>query len=144
MKKQILAISSGLVFGALMLAGNVLAGEITYAPVNPNFGGNPFNASPLQTNASAQNGFTDPNALAGFSGLGGATTQDDRVNELVQTALATSSLNILVDDKGFFIVGRTLTTGNTTYSVTAGVGVNFVTATNNATGAITVTSVAAP
>ena len=35
--------------------------QLTYKPVNPNFGGNTFNYSWLLSSAEAQNSFTDPN-----------------------------------------------------------------------------------
>jgi curli production assembly/transport component CsgF len=144
MKKQILAGSLSLVLGAWMLAGNVLAEELVYVPVNPNFGGNPFNAGPMQTNANSQNGFTDPNAPEPGVGLGFGSPEDT-LNNLLQNQLAQSRLNTIVDPNGFFIVGRTLTTGTTTYAVTAGTGgTNQVTATNNATGAVSVFTVPAP
>lgn len=147
MKKPIVTIGLSLVFGAWMLAGNVLAGELIYVPVNPNFGGNPFNAGPLQTNAASQNSFTDPSdpaALLGLSGLG-TISPDDALDSLLQTQLATSRLNTIVDPNGFFIVGTTLTTGTTTYAVTAGTGgSNIVTVTNNATGGVSIFLVPAP
>ena len=148
MKKQILATSLSLVFGAWMLAGNVLAGELIYVPVNPNFGGNPFNAGPLQTNAASQNSFTDPSDPAALFGLGLISPDDaldDALDSLLQTQLATSRLNTIVDPNGFFIVGTTLTTGTSTFAVTAGTGgSNIVTVTNNATGGVSIFLVPAP
>jgi len=148
MKKQILAVSLSLVLGVWILAGNVLAEELTYQPVNPNFGGNPFNAGPLQTNATSQNSYTAPDdTLAGLGllGLGLGGPQDDALDNLLQSQLAQSRLNTIVDADGFFIVGSTLTTGTTTYSVTAGIGgTNIVTATNIATGGVSVFTVPAP
>jgi len=145
MKKQILATSLSLVFGAWMLAGNVLAGELVYVPVNPNFGGNPFNAGPLQTNAASQNSFTDPSDdPAALLGLG-SVSPDDALDSLLQSQLATSRLNTIVDPNGFFIVGATLTSGTSTFAVTAGTGgTNIVTVTNNATGAVSIFLVPAP
>lgn len=144
MKKPIVTIGLSLVFGAWMLAGNVLAGELIYVPVNPNFGGNPFNAGPLQTNAASQNSFTDPSDPVDLFGLG-SIFPDDALDSLLQTQLATSRLNTIVDPNGFFIVGTTLTTGTSTFAVTAGAGgSNIVTVTNNATGAVSIFLVPAP
>ena len=144
MKKHIVTIGLSLVFGAWMLAGNVLAGELLYVPVNPNFGGNPFNAGPLQTNAASQNSFTDPSDPAALLGLG-SVSPDDALESLLQTQLATSRLNTIVDPNGFFIVGTTLTTGTSTFAVTAGTGGNnIVTVTNNATGGVSIFLVPAP
>jgi curli production assembly/transport component CsgF len=37
------------------IASGVLAGDLVYRPVNPNFGGDPFNANHLQSMAASQN-----------------------------------------------------------------------------------------
>ena len=52
--------------------GQAIASELVYTPVNPNFGGNPFNAAPLQSSAEAQKQFVNDGggfALPDFSGL---------------------------------------------------------------------------
>lgn len=41
----------------LMLAGTASAQQLTYTPINPTFGGNPFNSSHLLGLAGAQNQF---------------------------------------------------------------------------------------
>lgn len=53
----------------LMVFGSsqVLA-DLVYTPVNPSFGGNPLNGPYLLSNAQAQNGYEDPDALTS-SGL---------------------------------------------------------------------------
>ncbi|MFO1351166.1 MAG: curli assembly protein CsgF [Gammaproteobacteria bacterium] len=40
---------------------NVTAAELTYKPINPGFGGNPFNSQYLLGTAENQNRFKDPN-----------------------------------------------------------------------------------
>lgn len=57
------------VFVAVPLA-SVAAQELVYTPVNPSFGGNPFNSAHLLGIANAQNGFEAPDD-------GMATTQAD-------------------------------------------------------------------
>lgn len=52
-------ISVGLGGMALVVAGPILASELIYRPVNPNFGGSPFNADILLGTADRQNGFRD-------------------------------------------------------------------------------------
>jgi curli production assembly/transport component CsgF len=47
---------TGLVFSITI--AQVQAGELIYKPVNPNFGGNPFNDGILLGTANAQNGYT--------------------------------------------------------------------------------------
>ena len=47
---------------ALLAAGPAEAQDITYQPINPTFGGNPFNSSHLLGIANAQNDYRDPKA----------------------------------------------------------------------------------
>ena len=52
-----------LAFGAILLAcaaTPALAQDITYQPVDPSFGGNPFNSAHLLGIANAQNKYKDP------------------------------------------------------------------------------------
>jgi minor curlin subunit len=54
--RSIAAAFGGLVLGGLVLAvGPANAQQLVYTPVNPQFGGNPFNATQLEADASAQN-----------------------------------------------------------------------------------------
>ncbi len=46
--------------GASMLAMPASAQDLSYTPINPSFGGNPFNSSHLLGIANAQNDFKDP------------------------------------------------------------------------------------
>jgi curli production assembly/transport component CsgF len=43
------------------------AQQLVYTPINPSFGGNPFNSSQLLGIANAQNNFKDPSAAANSS-----------------------------------------------------------------------------
>lgn len=45
-----------------MLSGVVFSQQLTYKPVNPNFGGETFNYQMLMSSANAQNSFKDPAA----------------------------------------------------------------------------------
>jgi curli production assembly/transport component CsgF len=50
----------------LLVAGSVAsaaAQDLSYTPVNPSFGGNPFNSAHLLAVAGAQNEHKDPNAV---------------------------------------------------------------------------------
>lgn len=51
-----------LLFGVLTLAAPAAAQDITYEPVDPSFGGNPFNSAHLLGIANAQNDYKDPKA----------------------------------------------------------------------------------
>ena len=50
--------------GVLMAAASTAASaqQLVYTPINPSFGGNPFNSAHLLGIANAQNNFKDPNA----------------------------------------------------------------------------------
>lgn len=52
----------GLVIAALACASPAVAQDFVYTPVNPSFGGNPFNSAHLLGVASAQNKYKDPSA----------------------------------------------------------------------------------
>ena len=81
-----------LILGIWLYALPAFSGELTYQPVNPNFGGNPFNAAPLLSNAQAQNDFEDPNRTdrtgQGF---------EDRLDRLVLSAVARGILGNITD-----------------------------------------------
>ena len=49
-----------LAFGLCNVAPFAQSAELVYQPVNPNFGGSPFNGPALLANAQAQNPFKDP------------------------------------------------------------------------------------
>ncbi len=46
----------------VFLIFSVQASELTYTPVNPNFGGSPLNGNFLMSNANAQNNYKDPDS----------------------------------------------------------------------------------
>jgi len=47
---------AGAILGAsICIAGTACAQQLVYTPINPAFGGNPFNATQLEADASAQN-----------------------------------------------------------------------------------------
>lgn len=50
----------GALIGAVSTAAS--AQQLVYTPINPSFGGNPFNSAHLLGIANAQNNFKDPNA----------------------------------------------------------------------------------
>jgi curli production assembly/transport component CsgF len=53
----------GAVVGALMvIASSTRAQQLVYTPINPAFGGNPFNATQLEADASAQNQYKSTGA----------------------------------------------------------------------------------
>jgi len=60
MKKYFLVIGIGILLGLVLGPFQADAGELAYKPMNPSFGGNPFNSGPLMDSANAQNNFTNP------------------------------------------------------------------------------------
>ena len=52
---------------ACTLGSPAIAQDITYQPVDPSFGGNPFNSAHLLGIANAQNDYKDPNATTNSS-----------------------------------------------------------------------------
>src|SRR3546814_11621565 len=49
------------------IAGTASAQDMVYTPINPSFGGNPFNSSHLIGIANAQNNFKDPKSTTSNS-----------------------------------------------------------------------------
>ena len=62
-------VSLGLVMGAtaLTVGSPAMAQDITYQPIDPSFGGNPFNSAHLLGIANAQNDYKDPKATTSNS-----------------------------------------------------------------------------
>ena len=50
----------GVLIATLPLGQQAMAQDIVYQPINPSFGGNPFNSNHLLGIANAQNDFTNP------------------------------------------------------------------------------------
>jgi curli production assembly/transport component CsgF len=123
---------------SLAAVGAVHATTLIYAPVNPNFGGNPLNGANLLNEANAQNKYTDPSLSSS-----GATSQStlDQFNSQLQQAIlsrvATSVTNSIVGTNGTLHPG-TISTGNFTIAITAVAGgILQVTTTDKTTGAST-------
>ena len=53
---------AAVVLGIVSMPSTALAQDISYQPIDPSFGGNPFNSAHLLGIANAQNTYTDPNA----------------------------------------------------------------------------------
>lgn len=62
--KRVICIAAAVVVGMTALTGAAPAAaqDLTYTPIDPTFGGNPFNSSHLLGIANAQNKFKDPSA----------------------------------------------------------------------------------
>ena len=108
------------------------AQDIVYAPVNPSFGGNPFNSAHLLGIANAQNNFKDPKASTGGS-------QADIFSRQLQSRLLSALSSQIVDA----IFGEnpqqsgTIKFGGQTISFVRGLDEVTLTITDDGTGEIT-------
>ena len=59
-------VSNSLIAGTILLVclnGTAAAGQLTYRPINPSFGGDPFNSAHLLGIANANDRYKDPDAV---------------------------------------------------------------------------------
>ncbi|HEY9460160.1 MAG TPA: curli assembly protein CsgF [Paralcaligenes sp.] len=129
-------------FAALLMSavcGGATASQIIYTPVNPAFGGNPFNGAVLLDKAQAQNKYTDPDL--GSSALDAQTTPLQDFNNTLQRSIlsrvaATASSQIIGND-GTLHPGTVETSDFTISVVDVGGGLLKITTTDKASGAQT-------
>lgn len=79
------------VAGLLMFAGGASASELVYQPINPAFGGNPFNGPFLIDTAKIQNGHNAKDrrsSTSGLSGISGLSDQEQFVRILQSRLLS--------------------------------------------------------
>ena len=114
------------------LASPALAQDIVYEPVNPSFGGNPFNSAHLLGIANAQNKFKDPDSA-------GSGSQADIFARQLQSRLLSALSSQIVDA----IFGEnpqehgTIKFGGQTIEFTRGLEDVTLTITDDATGEVT-------
>ncbi len=75
----------------LAVAAPAAAQDLSYQPIDPTFGGNPFNSSHLLGVAGAQNNFKDPSAVASTS------SQADIFARQLQSRLLSALSSQIVD-----------------------------------------------
>ena len=75
---------------SVAFAGSAAAQDLTYQPINPNFGGNPFNSAHLLGVANAQNNYRDPRSTTG-------TSQADVFARQLQSRLLSALSSQIVD-----------------------------------------------
>jgi curli production assembly/transport component CsgF len=80
----------GATIALAFIASPAMAQDITYQPVDPTFGGNPFNSSHLLGIANAQNKYKDPNAKTSQS-------QADIFAQQLQSRLLSALSSQIVD-----------------------------------------------
>ena len=92
MKLNLLRAAMAAAMPVLWLGSSVPAAaqDIVYAPVNPSFGGNPFNSAHLLGIANAQNDFRDPKAATSGS-------QADIFSRQLQSRLLSALSSQIVD-----------------------------------------------
>ncbi|MHB0775013.1 curli assembly protein CsgF [Halomonas sp. WWR20] len=83
----------------LCVSGGVQAGELVYQPINPSFGGDPFNGSYLLGKAQAQDTHKDP-SLEDYTSL----TSTERLIQSLQSRLLADLVNGVEDGQtGSFV-----------------------------------------
>jgi curli production assembly/transport component CsgF len=116
----------------LSVSAPVFAQDIVYAPINPSFGGNPFNSAHLLGIANAQNDFKDPKAASSGS-------QADIFSRQLQSRLLSALSSQIVDA----IFGEnpqqrgTIQFGGQTISFVRGLEEVTLTITDDGTGEVT-------
>lgn len=109
MKKCCVLITMLLVLSAFL---NAKAQDFVYTPINPAFGGNPYNYSWLLSSAQAQDTYEDPsNDVVGYSGYS-SNTLDDFAESLNRQILSQLSREIVSRqfgenalDEGTYVLG---------------------------------------
>ncbi|WP_106418403.1 curli assembly protein CsgF [Salinicola tamaricis] len=86
--RNLVPLSLALALGALSVTTTSSAGELIYRPINPSFGGDPFNGSYLLGKAQAQDTHKDP-SLDDFGGL----SPTDRLVQSLQSRLISQLLS---------------------------------------------------
>jgi curli production assembly/transport component CsgF len=115
-------------------SGNASAQDLQYTPINPSFGGNPFNSSHLLGIANAQNDFKDPTSLASRD-----NSEADIFARQLQSRLLSALSGQIVDA----IFGENpqqhgvITFGGQTVEFTRGLEEVTLNITNEATGEVT-------
>lgn len=123
---------TGALLAVLWMVGAAQAEDLIYQPVNPNFGGNSFNAAPLLNNAQVQNKFEDPRVSARSASR--EQSFEERVDGLALSSVARAILGNITDPTTGNLVPGIINTGLSTIEVTDD-GTNLtVTVTDNATG----------
>jgi curli production assembly/transport component CsgF len=65
--RNLRAVAACVLVCSFVVPSSAMAQDITYQPIDPSFGGNPFNSAHLLGIANAQNDYKDPKATANSS-----------------------------------------------------------------------------
>lgn len=127
----------------LLVSAGVSSAELTYTPVNPNFGGSPFNGAPLLSNATAQNKHKDPEEEERDRDKASSASERNSFEERLDRQILSRLANRLVDgafgEEGEVVEGTINTGVNTIVTEETSTGTQ-ITITNN-TGGTTVIEV---
>lgn len=142
----------------LLICQSTMAGEFTYTPINPSFGGSPLNGSFLLSTATAQNDYQAKTAANGTAANGSAAAAAAAATPVPLTAAqkqdqafkdglnrqVLSRLQQIIVNKAFGTTGTdaSLADGVTTvgdYSVINDTSNNSISVTNTLTGDVLVT-----
>ncbi|KQN30299.1 hypothetical protein ASF00_05870 [Sphingomonas sp. Leaf34] len=121
------------ILGLSALPVSATASELVYTPINPSFGGNPFNSAHLLGVATAQSKYKDPTAL----------NSSDPASQFLRTlqsrllsSLATQITDVIFGDNAQ--QSGLIRFGDQEISFVRGIDSVTLTITNNADGSVTV------
>ena len=115
------------------------ANELRHQFVNPNFGGNPFNAAPLLNNANSQNDYSAPVSESGR--LSSAESFKNRLDRAIFSRLSRELVaNAFSSEDGSIVEGN-IETGLNSINIEEEATGTIVTITDNETGESTVIEV---
>jgi curli production assembly/transport component CsgF len=122
----------------LLCCAPALASELVYTPVNPAFGGSPFNGATLLGSAQATNKHEDPRASNSRFGVNQTPLQlfNENLERSILSQLASAASSGII--AGGKIVPGTVQTGNFNITISElGGGLLQITTTDKVTGAET-------
>lgn len=93
-----LRVAQGLLLSLWLGATTAHAGDLVYKPINPSFGGNPFNSAHLIGIANAQNGYSPPSRPSPLATTPGSSHADRFIRQLegrLLSGLATEVTNAI-------------------------------------------------
>lgn len=122
-------------FGVVVMAITTpaIAQDITYQPIDPSFGGNPFNSGHLLGIANAQNGYKDPKAATNSSQ---ADIFARQLQSRLLSALSSQIVNAIFGDNPQ--ESGTISFGGQTISFVRSLTEVTLTITDNDTGEVTI------
>ena len=122
----------------LLFCASALASELVYTPVNPSFGGSPFNGANLLNSAQATNKHQDPSAANNRSYFDQTPLQqfNDNLERSILSQLSSAATSGII--AGGKIVPGSVQTGNFNITISdLGGGLLQITTTDKVSGAST-------